>query len=93
MIFETASESLSTTNDDIKASVALDVLKDCDLTSRMPLNTQYLWDILSRNTDQYFGFQNIEITRHLGDVRVIYLSSNRQADSYGHHSGYETETA
>ena len=45
MIIETANESLSTTNDDIKASVAFDVWKDCDLTSRMLLNIQYLCGI------------------------------------------------
>ena len=57
MIIETANESLSTTNDDIKASVAFDAWKDCDLTSRMLLNIQYLCGILRENTDQYLCFQ------------------------------------
>ena len=57
MIIETANESLSTANDDMKASVALDVLKDCDLASRMLLNIQYLCGILRANTDQYLCFQ------------------------------------
>ena len=59
MIIETANESLSTPNinGDMKPSAGLDVWKDCDLTSRMLLNIQYLCGILSRNTDQYFGLQ------------------------------------
>ena len=41
MIIETANESLSTTNDDIKASVALDVLKLERLQSYLEDATEY----------------------------------------------------